>query len=293
MLKNGSKKGFSLFTPLVGTAIVVITIMIVSTMIQNDVRFSRSITSSYVVSSQTTVSRAISADILSLLNRKMNERIESSLSPGPSAPSFSSESDCNDFFIDWMEGGDLEKTLNAQEVYDFFIGMKDLISINEELTGYKFLKLGKSCDSDIVDCINELANKIQGDSGADLFKTYFSDEDKLVFELNSENKYKIDFAITLLNQYTQDSVTLPLIVGNTKSQTDLPVKQAIEVTCKNFGRALNGQGMDTDIEDVETNFEGTDGEIKIDANDKKTVIMNWHLYARKTGSQLRLVAKQK
>lgn len=55
------KKGFSLFTPLVGTAVVMITILISVVMIQNDVRISRGLTASYEVSAQTISSKLIRA----------------------------------------------------------------------------------------------------------------------------------------------------------------------------------------------------------------------------------------
>ena len=46
------KKGFSLFTPLIGTTVIVIAIMISSVMIQNDIKMSRAISSSYQQNAQ-------------------------------------------------------------------------------------------------------------------------------------------------------------------------------------------------------------------------------------------------
>lgn len=50
--KKSGDKGFSLFTPLVGTAVVIISIMVAVVMIQNDIRMSRSLSNSYESSSQ-------------------------------------------------------------------------------------------------------------------------------------------------------------------------------------------------------------------------------------------------
>jgi len=56
-----SSRGFSLFTPLVGTTLVIMAILIATTMIQNDVRISRTITASYEVSSQSMLAKLIKA----------------------------------------------------------------------------------------------------------------------------------------------------------------------------------------------------------------------------------------
>ena len=60
---KSKSKGFSLFTPLVGTAVVVMTILIASSIVQNDVRISRSITMSYITSSQGISAKLITAAI--------------------------------------------------------------------------------------------------------------------------------------------------------------------------------------------------------------------------------------
>jgi len=58
-----SSRGFSLFTPLVGTALVIMAILIATTMIQNDVRISRTITASYEISSQSIAAKLIKATV--------------------------------------------------------------------------------------------------------------------------------------------------------------------------------------------------------------------------------------
>ena len=58
---KSSSKGFNLFTPLVGTALVIMAILIATGMMQNDVRISRTIISSYEISSQSIAAKAIKA----------------------------------------------------------------------------------------------------------------------------------------------------------------------------------------------------------------------------------------
>ncbi len=61
MTLKSSSRGFNLFTPLVGTALVIMAILIATGMVQNDVRISRTITSSYEISSQSIAAKSIRA----------------------------------------------------------------------------------------------------------------------------------------------------------------------------------------------------------------------------------------
>ncbi|MFH0986543.1 MAG: hypothetical protein V1911_00675 [Candidatus Micrarchaeota archaeon] len=62
--KENKKKGFSLFTPLVGTSLVMIGLIVSAVMIENDVRISKSLTASYETSSQVTAARMMSASAI-------------------------------------------------------------------------------------------------------------------------------------------------------------------------------------------------------------------------------------
>ena len=77
---GNSSRGFSLFTPLVGTSIVIMAILISAGMIQNDIRISRTISSSYEVSSQGTVAKLIRASADMYILSKMEEMTYSALS---------------------------------------------------------------------------------------------------------------------------------------------------------------------------------------------------------------------
>jgi hypothetical protein len=75
MTKSRGSRGFNLFTPLVGTALVVTAILISTGMIQNDVRMSRTLISSYEISSQSTTAKLIKATV----EVKMMENIEDAI----------------------------------------------------------------------------------------------------------------------------------------------------------------------------------------------------------------------
>ncbi len=82
MTSENSSRGFSLFTPLVGTTLVIMAIMIATGMIQNDVRMSRSITASYEVSSQSLVAKMIkAATIIEMLSKMEGTTYEEATLP--------------------------------------------------------------------------------------------------------------------------------------------------------------------------------------------------------------------
>ena len=59
--KNGASKGFSLFTPLVGTVLILMTIFLSVVMVQNDVAIARGLSSAYVNSAQEITVRQVQA----------------------------------------------------------------------------------------------------------------------------------------------------------------------------------------------------------------------------------------
>jgi len=85
-----SSKGFSLFTPLVGTSIVVMAILISAGMVQNNIRITRTIGSSYEVSSQGVVAKLIRASADMYILSKMEETTYDAL-----AIPFECVPDCN------------------------------------------------------------------------------------------------------------------------------------------------------------------------------------------------------
>jgi len=85
-----SSKGFSLFTPLVGTSLVIMAILISAGMVQNNIRITRTIGSSYEVSSQGIVAKLIRASADMYILSKMEETTYDAL-----AIPFECVPDCN------------------------------------------------------------------------------------------------------------------------------------------------------------------------------------------------------
>lgn len=73
------KKAFSVFTPMIGTAIFMIAVLLSSVMLENDVRLSRGISSSYELSSQSITGKIIKAaasiGLISNLEELMNNEL--------------------------------------------------------------------------------------------------------------------------------------------------------------------------------------------------------------------------
>jgi len=79
MKTSRGSRGFNLFTPVVGTAIVVMAILIATGMVQNDIRLSRSMTLSYEVSSQSMTAKLIKATAEMQMLENIEKRLYSVL----------------------------------------------------------------------------------------------------------------------------------------------------------------------------------------------------------------------
>jgi hypothetical protein len=221
-LKNGSKKGFSLFTPLVGTAIVVITIMISSTIIQNDVRFSRAITSAYVISSQTTVGRAVSSDISSLLSNNLDKLLRTAFENikfGITKIEIKCGADLNECKhdikreIETVLNSDIDNSIRK----NLYKGVIESIKTTGEASGYIIRDIGGIAKDDTQayeDHLSALLYSWSDDKIRELTKGKgINDEGYYFVKLNSEllQLHKLDLALTLINQFSDDRFTIPLI----------------------------------------------------------------------------------
>ncbi|MBI1973872.1 hypothetical protein HYS54_03580 [Candidatus Micrarchaeota archaeon] len=120
--------GFSLFTPLVGTALMITAILASVTIVQNDVRLSRSISTGYVTGSQATAAKIILATIEVSTSEEL-QRTSGDFLLGRDAQRFPSigsyapyhvitcSGDCFEGVKAHFEGGDLPATLNGKDIY--------------------------------------------------------------------------------------------------------------------------------------------------------------------------------
>jgi len=152
-ISDASSKGFSLFTPLVGTAIVVIAILIANGMIQNDARISKSLVASYEISSQSTVAKLIKAtaevQILSNIETAIYDILTND---AEFAVTCDSESACisemTDVFTEPNHALKTRMTTGAHGLYGGVIGSVNMV------TAYST----SVSDQDLSDCLKKIAD---------------------------------------------------------------------------------------------------------------------------------------
>jgi len=152
-ISENSSRGFSLFTPLVGTAIVIIAILIANGMIQNDARISKSLVASYEISSQSTVAKLIKAtaevQILSNIDKAVYDILSND---AEFIVSCDSESACiseiTDVFTEPNHALKTRMTTGAHGLYGGVIGSVNMV------TAYST----SISDQDLSDCLKKIAD---------------------------------------------------------------------------------------------------------------------------------------
>lgn len=230
-LKNGSKKGFSVFTPMVGTAIVVITIMIASTIIQNDIRFSRAITSSYLLSSQTTVGRSVSTDIGSLMLSNMDNLLEESFENMHIKTSCAVSINCKSFAKDKIEQL-LSADIDNRLPHILYVGVIESVETTGGASGYRINRVG-TCSSNFDTCLSNTVSFI----GGDLTEKEIEDDGYYHLSLNQQTleQHKKDLALILRNDYTAEEFTISLIPEyGLAVKSDFDIDKCLEEAATDF-----------------------------------------------------------
>jgi len=150
---DASSKGFSLFTPLVGTAIVIIAILIANGMIQNDARISKSLVASYEISSQSTVAKLIKAtaevQILSNIDKAIYDILSNDAEFIVSCDSeLTCISEMTDVFTKSNHAFMIRMTTGSHGLYGGVIGSVNMV------TAYST----SISDQDLSDCLKEIAD---------------------------------------------------------------------------------------------------------------------------------------
>ena len=147
------KKGFSLFTPLVGTAMIIMAIIISAMMVENDNMTARGITSSFALDNNRRIARAAQAAATVKADENLNEGILQ-IMHGVDI-SCHIDAQCVDAFDDRLKA-DLEAGLK-NSIYD---GLTDSITAS---TGTSLSGISDSCNGYPGDNINEkLKNCLSG-----------------------------------------------------------------------------------------------------------------------------------
>lgn len=77
-----NEKGFTLFTPLVGTAVMIMSVLIVVSMLQNDIRFSHTLSNSYAAQSHLVSAKIIRANVLAAARMSLEKTTAKYLGAG-------------------------------------------------------------------------------------------------------------------------------------------------------------------------------------------------------------------
>lgn len=121
------KKGFSLFTPLIGTTVIIIAIMVSAVIVQNDVRLSRSLSNSFKEANQEVAARTIKASTLMSISGGIDDIARDYFSSGHNYKCYGQYSCKNVFKTNFSNS--MKSGINSK-LYS------DILSDIQDITGY-------------------------------------------------------------------------------------------------------------------------------------------------------------
>lgn len=233
------KKGFSLFTPLVGTAVVIITITMAVVMIQNDVRISRGLTASYEVSAQTISSKLIKAAAEVQIVENIAEAIKAVL-PSEFIITCNSETSCKSAMKDKISdilGSEI--TLGSHGIYFGVVENIEVVtdyepinqpcSIEPSCNSYSDLSLRFDC------CLSNALIQTTRAVNIDM-------ERNLRITIDNSNMDPNAFSVAFQNKRdSSDRITLSIIPHKFSHETTIPINQQIEKSTKAFIDSLSSK----------------------------------------------------
>jgi len=204
---KGNSKGFNLFTPLVGTSVIIISILISITMIQNSINISQGVSKTHSASRQSigaqSIETAVAVETLGNLERRTKEVIAGELSGVGNYITITCDNgkSCTNKNKETFENWSILKDNILPRAH---IGIEDRIDI---ATDYKVVP-GQSCPYgnviNLEECIAEVIEK----TGADIIKTSYS-EKRLEVTLNPEpfKPYSDAFEVELEREDDETRIT--------------------------------------------------------------------------------------
>lgn len=166
-VKRRGSKGFSLFTPLVGTAVLTISIMIAVTMMHNNIRISEGLSHSYSASEQSIGAQSVESAVAGELLRNMESSTKDVLTDGyitaecNSGYACTSEIESN--FNNWV-------TLEDYVFPRIHIGIERRIELSTE---YEVVP-GQDCPYGDVTGVEECLAEVMSELGRDIVDTTYS-----------------------------------------------------------------------------------------------------------------------
>jgi hypothetical protein len=262
MIKSKSSRGFSLFTPLVGTSLVIMAIIIAAGMVQNDVRISRTLTSSYEVSSQSMVAKLIKASAeVQMISNMENITYEMLSIPFEctTASSVFTDEGCDNKIEERLV--ETDKRI-IPSVYDSLISYGGIFeniveSIDTILSGSGTNYMSLEDASDVQNRFSDLITELD-----EPFTIGYINEGRYYIRINSERFNENDFIVEFYDRYTRDSLKITIAPHDFAFITENPLQKLITAEKEIF---LKGDYGDTDdiverlgeeLEDVEKYFVG-------------------------------------
>ena len=236
-------KGFSLFTPIVGTGVMLVTILIVAVMIQNDVRVSRSIGTGYDIAKNSLDARLIKSNAELKIIQNLDEMIYEHLGAGQPiiAECQEGNQDCINSLEDYLiePGSNLMTDINTISPY------RGVIESIKSSTGYQpsldecpyaYIAARKADDA----CLSEALDKLLS-AGPPYLITLAFDEgsEKLIAKLDAsvilESPEVLEiFTLDFENQNSGVSVKLLIVPFSFTMSTSENIKEMITKTAELF-----------------------------------------------------------
>ena len=300
-VRSKKSKGFSLFTPLVGTAVIIIAILISITMIQNNLRISEGISDSYISSQQATgiqlIETASSVQIMENIRETVSGTLGGRGIGGWISATCSSKNDCISKTEDRFSSGEHGwYSLRTNMRHDAYDGIRDRL----RRLGYS-ISMYRKCDEEVLDnppydTSNPQSCMDQGIAESeDIFNVEYIDG-RLIVTSNlyklRENPGKEPFHLNMTHIESDITISHPIIPDEI-TYTSPKIDDVIRATASGFDKQLSdvsdeledGEVNDIDVDElckeVRTNIRGKKDtgdfnlEIEVGENEKSSLKITW------------------
>ena len=248
--KNKSKggRGFSLFTPLVGTAVVIIAILISITMIQNNLRISEGISDSYVSAEQSIGSQTIESAATGFIIREIEGETKNQLGRKITITECEDGSECTEKLKDEFDDWDRLKFPLYEGTFLGFIGAIETVTDYDEVV-WEEDNCEDACDQLNVDSCPErfgaCADIIV--SSVEPISTRYNDEGRLEVDFNAdlikgESAYEKAFRVGLKNEEDDEAEITRTLIPKEATYTTTDLSDHIEDTEEAFDYLKDNTG---------------------------------------------------
>ncbi len=221
-------KGFSLFTPLVGTAVVIVAMLVGVTMMQNSARVSESLSNSYSASAQSLGSKYIDSLVRNLLIDSLENKVSEKLKNHSFQVLWQqSDSDITSK-IKWSLINDLKGEIGREIYSNFLVTLKDVISGSNKYT----LKSNVGAKTEELSIIISRINNP--------YSVTFTSGGEIKTELNKQNfkPYQNNFTLKFSTQ-GKNEVKTSILPTNFTYTTEKNLQKKIEEASKIYNGTKN------------------------------------------------------